>query len=121
MKSEGVCNFCKKTFSGKGMVKHLEACSERKKALENEKGKGKVFLIKASSDPYWVFFEVNATAKLKTVDNFLRDLWLECCGHLSCFIIDDEEYMSDPWDDQEGMDAKLNKVIKETERRRTAQ
>lgn len=111
MKSEGICNFCKKTFSGRGMAKHLEACPERKKALENEKGKGKVFLVKASSDPYWVFFEVNATSTLETVDDFLRDLWLECCGHLSCFTIDDEEYMSNPWDDYKGMNVKLGKVI----------
>ena len=34
-----------------------------------------------------MFVEVDCRSKLKVIDNFLRDTWLECCGHLSSFTI----------------------------------
>ena len=111
MKSECICSFCKRTFAGSGMVRHLASCPERKKVIENEKSKGKVFLIRAGVGPFWVYFEVNATSALKMVDSFLRELWLECCGHMSSFTINSEQYMSEPWDDYKGMNFKLEKVM----------
>jgi len=113
MKSEGVCKFCNKTFSGSGMTKHLQSCPERKKA-QSSQGKGEIFLIKAYSDPFWVYFEVNASDTLYEIDNFLRDLWLECCGHLSAFEIDSIDYCSDS-DDMSGdndMDIPLEDVLR---------
>lgn len=38
--------------------------------------------------------ELPADATLTTLDNFLRDIWLECCGHLSAFRIGGETYES---------------------------
>ncbi|MDR0835212.1 MAG: hypothetical protein LBN11_01350, partial [Tannerella sp.] len=35
--------------------------------------------------PYFLSLWVNSEAKMKDVDQFLRDIWLECCGHLSAF------------------------------------
>ncbi len=32
------------------------------------------------------------------MDGFLRDLWLECCGHLSAFTIDGTSYLPTPPD-----------------------
>jgi len=44
---------------------------------------------------YWVFVEVDGrTCLLKDIDSFLRNLWLECCGHLSSFRINDQMYDS---------------------------
>lgn len=43
-----------------------------------------------------MFIEVDGTAKLKALDKFLRDTWLECCGHLSMFTIKGERYESQP-------------------------
>jgi hypothetical protein len=36
--------------------------------------------------------EVPASEPLVTLDNFLRDVWVECCDHLSAFRIDGELY-----------------------------
>lgn len=36
------------------------------------------------------------TAFLKDIDIFLRDIWLECCGHLSAFEINGVSYESSP-------------------------
>lgn len=94
IKSEGVCKFCKKTFSGSMIANHLQSCAERLKAQESESKQRKVFLLKASAGPFWVFFEVGDASTLKKVDSFLRKLWLECCGHLSAFTIGDTRYIS---------------------------
>jgi hypothetical protein len=42
--------------------------------------------------------EIPASEPLETLDYFLRDTWLECCGHLSAFKIGDTEYSSEPED-----------------------
>lgn len=32
--------------------------------------------------------EVRGSAKLEKLDDYLREIWLECCGHLSHFAFD---------------------------------
>lgn len=92
MKSEGACRLCNRTLSGRGMTKHLQSCMREK--LQSKQGDGRVFLIKASAGPFWVYFEVNGSSMLRDIDSFLRDLWLECCGHMSAFTIDSVRYYS---------------------------
>jgi hypothetical protein len=53
--------------------------------------------------------EVPATATLRDLDLFLRETWLECCGHLSAFTIDGRSYSADP-DPYEG-DRKMNATV----------
>ncbi len=43
---------------------------------------------------YWMHLEVPAKTTLDDLDGFLRDTWLECCGHLSAFKIAGRTYMS---------------------------
>lgn len=43
---------------------------------------------------YRLVIEVKNTATLEDVDQFLRDIWLECCDHLSAFEIDGISYES---------------------------
>jgi hypothetical protein len=37
------------------------------------------------SPEYWLHLKISSDAKLKDLDQFLRDIWLECCGHMSLF------------------------------------
>ena len=104
--TEGNCLYCSKSYSGIAMMaSHLESCEKRKNFyLEmNKKKKSKeqsnniVFLLSVSSKyypEYWMFLEVDGRSKLKAIDKFLRDTWLECCGHLSSFTIKGQEYES---------------------------
>lgn len=96
LKSEGECKFCKRVISGRAMAKHLLSCRERKKKLSSMEDKEKVFLLRASADPFFLYFEINSSSTLEKVDDFLRDIWLECCGHLSAFKIDNVTYAYDP-------------------------
>jgi hypothetical protein len=54
-----------------------------------------VYLLKVSSKyfpEYWFFIEADGMCKLEDIDSLLRDMWLECCGHLSCFTINNQRY-----------------------------
>jgi hypothetical protein len=108
IKDEGVCRFCLKTFSGQGMGRHLVACQAKKQRDREDTARGPspaaIYHIRISSyKPFWLHIEMPATATLTDLDSFLRDIWLECCGHLSRFRIDDTAYLvpfviDDSWD-----------------------
>lgn len=114
--SKGKCSFCKSLISKSVMTRHLQACKERKES-EKDKNKNYFHIVVEGTHhrEYWVHLEVLDTSKLITLDNFLRDLWLECCGHLSMFTIDGIKYSSDlgcieEFDD-ESMNISLKKVL----------
>src|SRR3989344_2317607 len=112
MKSDGECKYCKKVSSAMAISKHLLACEERKKA--NKDGDKDIFLIRASAGPFFVYFEINADYTLEKIDDFLRDLWLDCCGHLSAFTINGTRYNSDCEDlepDEKTMNYKLSTLL----------
>ncbi len=113
MKSEGICNYCKKVFSGSAMTKHLQGCTERIENNEKDHNNGKVYLIHARCDPFWIYFEVNSDSTLKEIDSFLRDLWLECCGHMSMFTINGINYSSSSQvgDGDKSMNVQVSKVL----------
>jgi len=107
--TEGVCFLCGKTFSKSGMTKHL-------KTHMKDDGNTRLFhiLVDGLDNPeYWLHIEIPANAKLKDLDQFLRDVWLECCGHLSAFEIDGEKYVSETDDEwfENDMDVSLGQVL----------
>lgn len=99
--TRGFCKYCGKEYTRGGMLRHLAACKERKAVIEKENGKRRcgyfelVLCGKYDSD-YWLIIEVRDTAALSDLDQFIRDIWVECCGHLSAFEIAGEEYESMP-------------------------
>lgn len=106
--SKGKCRLCKKLFSQRGIRRHILNC-------DKNKGNETVFLVKAESGPFWIYFEIETNNTLKQLDMFLRDLWLECCGHLSAFTINDQRYSIYEEDldyDEKSMNFKLKDVLK---------
>ena len=114
IKSEGICIFCQSTFSSVAMTRHLLACEKRKEQHKDVKSSEKFYLLRASDGPFFVYFEVNSSATLKSIDAFLRDLWLDCCGHLSAFTINGVRYSSYEKELDEGeksMNVKLEQIL----------
>lgn len=119
--SMGKCNICGGAFDKAAMTKHLKSCSQAKgDAATSEsrasRQKTKTFHIVAEGrylPDYWMHLEVPANATLETLDGFLRQTWLECCGHMSAFTIEDKTYSVAPSAefDDESMDAKLSDVL----------
>jgi len=123
-KSEGICRFCLKKYSGAGMGRHLAACKARqeKNALEIKKGrkKHKIYHIKITEYKwYWLHIDIAASATLADLDVFLRGIWLECCGHMSAFTIRGVRYEDQSpsdefsfWDiPSESMNTRLDAVL----------
>ena len=36
---------------------------------------------------FWLDLEMRGAANLEQLDWYLREIWLECCGHMSCFSV----------------------------------
>lgn len=97
---KGKCSLCNNIFSKATMTKHLESCRKSKAISEASSAKQKPmktkifhFVVEGRDLPeYWMHLEVPAKATLKDLDDFLRDMWLECCGHLSAFTIQGTRY-----------------------------
>jgi len=100
--SQGKCNLCGETFSKTGMAKHITKC-RKNHALKKLEGRGKLrkadllhLVVEGSHRPdYWLHLEAPTDATLRDLDQFLRDIWLECCGHLSAFTIEKTRYELD--------------------------
>ena len=92
--TRGNCQFCGKDYTRWGMSRHLKTCAERAGAIESDAmGSGKrqkifhLLIEDVWSSDYWLHLEIAGQATLDQLDIYLRAIWLECCGHLSHFLI----------------------------------
>jgi hypothetical protein len=94
--SVGKCDVCSGTFSKRQMLRHLSGC-----AYPPGKDVALVAQIRidAPSSPFWIDADMKTNAPLRELDRFLRDIWLECCGHLSAFEVGHTRYVLDMSDD----------------------
>ncbi|GFP19001.1 hypothetical protein HKBW3S03_00505 [Candidatus Hakubella thermalkaliphila] len=119
--SEGKCSFCNATFSKAAMTRHLKSCKQRKAASETpaekrnlQKTKSFHLVVEGRDLPeYWMHLCAPANATLEDLDDFLRDIWLECCGHLSAFTIEGTIYSISPMREYEerGMKIRLGDIL----------
>lgn len=91
-KTEGACVFCGKRMGRGGMSRHLQSCAKRKAAIQaaDEKGGDHETFIHlqvqdAMGGDFWLHLEMRGGARLGKLDEYLRAIWLECCGHMSRF------------------------------------
>lgn len=89
------------------MTQHLKYCKQRAAEIATElesapaQKKTRFFhiLVEGRYNPqYWMHLEMAASDTLAYLDDFLRAIWLECCGHLSEFTIGGTSYSSEPED-----------------------
>jgi Plasmid pRiA4b ORF-3-like protein len=89
----GVCALCRERLPKLAMARHLAACVPR-----HDRPGGAVsdlWHVRAEgrgSPLYWIDLEVRGDAPLRRLDEFLRHIWLECCGHVSAFEIGGQRY-----------------------------
>jgi len=90
----GVCRFCFRSLTGRGMTRHLQTCAEKRRSDQEPVGQKKklqrILHLKIAgtyAPAYWLHLEIDAEATFGELDAFLRSIWLECCGHLSEFTI----------------------------------
>ena len=118
-KLSGKCVYCKKAYTLTTIGRHLILCEKRKEQVS--KGEThKTFILSIKGEgvtgyTYWMFVEVNPRLKLQNLDTFLRRRWVECCSHLSQFIINSKRYVVAGAKDLGGksMRYKLEEVLQE--------
>ncbi len=85
LKSFGICIFCKQKFSQNEIEKHI-AGHLAQMEKENSANTANIYQhILVESEEMFLHILVKSETKMKIIDNFLRDIWLDCCGHLSNF------------------------------------
>jgi hypothetical protein len=111
--SKGNCTFCDKELSKGGVTKHLATCVSRKAAIATaETGKGTTEILfhlrvqDAYRKEFWLDLEMRGSKSLNNLDSYLRSIWLECCGHMSEFLLGGGRFAS-----QIGKQRKLNEVF----------
>ncbi|MBT9163179.1 MAG: hypothetical protein DDT24_00083 [Chloroflexi bacterium] len=92
--SQGKCTFCGREMTKGGLAKHLMACPQREGSISAANQgpiKEQVLYHLQVQDTwwgdFWLHLEMKGSSTLKALDNYLRAIWLECCGHLSRFSI----------------------------------
>jgi hypothetical protein len=112
----GQCQVCSESVEKSVISRHLEKC------LAAESGKVApsarpvpAFLLEIQARPYWLYVLARADASLDQFDGFLRQIWLECCGHMSAFSIGNQRFVSDEDgyadEDEPNMDIKLSEIL----------
>ncbi|CAG8559733.1 20179_t:CDS:1 [Racocetra persica] len=98
LNTKGPCAQCAKKYSAGKASSHLLQCIAQTYTPSDLTSEG--YLIRVSSNDYpslyWMFLTIPKDFTLRILNDFLRDIWLECCGHLSAFYIGDLEYSSHP-------------------------
>ena len=85
LKSEGKCLYCNQMLSKKEIVKHLaKHLSEKEKTDAGDKAQTYCH-IEVEASEMFLHLLVKGNTTMQKIDDFLKDIWLECCGHLSEF------------------------------------
>lgn len=92
----GLCQFCGTEVTRTTAVAHLRECREHKAALKSKTSRRQsvyepdVYYLRAEAThlpEFWLDLEVSGVALLQDLDDYLRAIWLECCGHMSAFSL----------------------------------
>ena len=82
--AKGNCYLCGRLLAKSAFRKHALTAHP----YEGEDGQDCVVLMVEDTETkeYWLYLDVAVTSSLRTLDTFLRNIWLECCGHMSAFF-----------------------------------
>ncbi|KAF0514788.1 Plasmid pRiA4b ORF-3 family protein [Gigaspora margarita] len=115
LNTKGPCAQCSRMFSKSKASSHLLQCIAETFAPSESTTEGYLICVSSCDYPswYWMFITVPKDFTLKDVDYFLRDIWLECCGHMSAFYIGDLDYSSYPMtgDGTQSMNKKMGQIL----------
>jgi len=123
VQSRGGCAYCGQEMTLSGMARHLKTCASRLTAQADANRSRRrtqtlyhLQVQDAWSGYYWLHLEMRGNATLQDLDEYLRAIWLECCGHLSAFTIGPWRYtqFSDwDWSDDEEktMDVRVDRLF----------
>jgi hypothetical protein len=85
----GICSYCGEEIVKQSIGKHLDKCAKRQTKIAESVGTVETLVYLraecAWDKKFFIDLEVRGSAKLIDLDEYLRAIWLECCGHMSEF------------------------------------
>lgn len=82
----GVCELCAERTSKAAMNTHLARCAPRHDRPKSPPSDLFQLHVEAKGAPmFWLDAEVKGESPIRRLDDLLRRVWLECCGHMSVF------------------------------------
>ncbi len=114
-RTKGDCVFCGKKMTSGGLVRHLKSCDDRIEAvthtIENIKKAPEqrlyhLYIKNSYNSDFWLHLELNGNARLNELDQYLRSIWLDCCGHMSQFTVG-----SNAWGEEISMNRKVYQLL----------
>ena len=117
------CACCGRQFPAADIARHLDDCASRQEAAAKADGgrrkRQKLYHLRVGAHTGHVLhLEVRGNALLEDLDQYLRHIWLECCGHMSGLLIDGTFYTPEifaedaPEEGEETMDVEVARVFK---------
>jgi hypothetical protein len=86
----GKCELCNNQIEQDDLDNHVVKC------ISNQKGEVENVLLRVYAlhheNLYWLYILIPSRLRLSVLDKYFRDIWLECCGHLSEFDINGKRY-----------------------------
>src|SRR3989338_4087621 len=86
------CASCNKEITNHKAEKHFTVCSKRLAVIKISESKKvpietlyHIRVQDSCNGQFWLDMEMRSSAVLKDLDDYLRAIWLECCGHMSQF------------------------------------
>jgi len=103
---KSTCKLCGAEFTTKGIGRHITACL-KKHAPETKNTLTKKYCYlsvrDAYNNDYFLYLLVAQDATLEDLDDYLRKIWLECCGHMSSFSYG-------KWGEELGLTTKIRQI-----------
>ncbi|HOI59459.1 MAG TPA: primase-helicase zinc-binding domain-containing protein [Methanoculleus sp.] len=90
----GTCMLCREPVSRRGALRHVEGCLRSSGWPAGEKPSLIITIQGRHDRSYWLVVLARPDATLEDLDSLIRDVWVECCGHMSAFSIGKESYLS---------------------------
>ena len=101
VKTQSQCLGCRKQLHNRSARKHLNTCIAKAGATAPKP----MLLVSATAsyghtkNVYVLYTLMPKNATLRDIDEFLKEHWLECCGHLSTFDSKQALFVSDGFED----------------------
>ena len=118
----GRCSSCGTEADVRSMKDHVFSCSLRRpEGLTLPSGNDRFFTLLMMGEnglsTYWLYAAARGNGTLNDLDRFIRETWVECCGHESEFAVEGKRFVADHARHSgctcAGMDVKMDQVLRE--------
>jgi hypothetical protein len=114
----GICELCSARTVKAAMIKHLAVCAPKHDRTTDTPCDLFQLRVEGKHAPmFWLDVEVKGESPIRRLDDLLRRVWLECCGHMSAFetgglrypVVVDNEFGTHQ--NERSMNAKVSEIL----------